>query len=297
MSEELAHAFAISSMPMQMVTLEPEMPPYSSGNGMPRIPLSAKSFSMSFGYSAVWSISAARGATLSSTSSRIVSRMASCSGVSSKSIAVRLAEQLARDDDTLDLVRAFIDLEGLCVAHVALERAACNSPRLARQLERVKGDLHRGIRAVELRHRRLLRERPAQPAQPRRVIGEQPRRLDTRRHVGQEELVALLRSPLAQHPGGLFDRRLGDPERLPGDADPTGVERSHRNAEPLALRRKPVLLWHLHVLEHELPGRRAVEAHLVEDLADPQARRVGRDQKSAHASRLLTRAGACEDDV
>jgi len=37
---------------MQIVTLEPEIPPYCSGNGMPRMPLSAKSFSMSFGYSA-----------------------------------------------------------------------------------------------------------------------------------------------------------------------------------------------------------------------------------------------------
>src|SRR2546427_501857 len=45
---------------MQIVTLEPDMPPYCSGNGMPRIPFSAKSLSMSFGYSAFSSISAAR---------------------------------------------------------------------------------------------------------------------------------------------------------------------------------------------------------------------------------------------
>ena len=79
-------ALAISSMPMQMVTLEPEMPPYSSGNGMLRMPLAANSDSMSFGYSARSSISAARGATLSWTSSRIVSRIASCSSENSKSM-------------------------------------------------------------------------------------------------------------------------------------------------------------------------------------------------------------------
>ena len=74
-------------MPMQMVTLDPEIPPYSSGKGIPRMPLSANSFSMSFGYSAFWSISAARGATRSWTSSRIVSRIATCSAVNSKSIS------------------------------------------------------------------------------------------------------------------------------------------------------------------------------------------------------------------
>ena len=70
---------------MQMVTLDPEMPPYSSGKGMAITPLLAKSSSMSFGYSAVSSISAARGATRSWTISRMVSRMASCSSEKLKS--------------------------------------------------------------------------------------------------------------------------------------------------------------------------------------------------------------------
>src|SRR5581483_4518455 len=72
---------------MQIVTLDPLIPPYSSGNGMARIPFSAKSISMSFGYSAFSSISAARGTTLSWTSSRMVSRIASCSSLKSKSMA------------------------------------------------------------------------------------------------------------------------------------------------------------------------------------------------------------------
>src|SRR3989442_15659602 len=42
MRDELAQALAISSMPMQILTLEPEMPPYSSGKGVPRRPFSAK---------------------------------------------------------------------------------------------------------------------------------------------------------------------------------------------------------------------------------------------------------------
>src|ERR1700757_4852595 len=137
MREELAHALAISSMPMQIVTLEPEMPPYSSGKGIPRMPLSAKSFSMSLGYSPVWSISAARGATRSCTSSRIVSRIASCSALNSKSIlGLSGSQQFTRDHHSLDLVRAFVDLERLGVAHVALERAAHPRAVVARDLQR-----------------------------------------------------------------------------------------------------------------------------------------------------------------
>src|SRR5438067_2092024 len=113
-------------MPMQMLTLEPDIPPYSSGNGMPRMPFSAKRASMSFGYSAFWSISAARGATLSWTSSRIVSRMATCSSLNSKSMTrLELSglEQVSGDHHPLHLVGALVDLQRLGVSNVALERA------------------------------------------------------------------------------------------------------------------------------------------------------------------------------
>src|ERR1700730_1653054 len=113
---------------MQIVTLEPEIPPYCSGNRMPRMPFSAKSFSMSFGYSALASISAARGATRSCTSSRTVSRIATCSSEKSKSTDVSLAEHPSCDDDPLDLVRAFVDLQRLRVAEMALKRAAGDGP-------------------------------------------------------------------------------------------------------------------------------------------------------------------------
>src|SRR5262245_64675953 len=116
---------------MQMVTLEPLMPPYSSGMGMARTPLSANSFSMSVGYSAFSSISAARGATRSCTSSRIVSRIASCSSEKLKSMrrlcgapgrSLRSPDQVAGDHHPLDLVGALVDLQGLGVAEVPLQR-------------------------------------------------------------------------------------------------------------------------------------------------------------------------------
>src|SRR5438093_3528003 len=162
---------------MQIVTLDPEMPPYSSGKGMAITPLPAKSSSMSFGYWAVSSISAARGATRSWTISRMVSRMASCSSEKPKSTFAQLsretravpprplrksgchfcrgeacpahagtnsAEQRARDHYALDLVRTFVDLERLGVPEVTLERVVREVPVAAGDLQRVGRDVHGG---------------------------------------------------------------------------------------------------------------------------------------------------------
>src|SRR5207245_8179348 len=176
---------------MQIVTLDPEMPPYCSVKGMPRIPFSAKSLSISFGYSAFSSISAARGATLSCTSSRIVSRIAICSSEKSKSIAL-LLDHFSGDHDSLDLVGTLVDLQRFGVANVAFEWAARHRTLLPGDLQRVQRDLHRCVGAVELRHRRLAGERPAAAAQPCGAVGEKARRREASCHVGETEFVALL---------------------------------------------------------------------------------------------------------
>src|SRR6266567_2896437 len=182
---------------------------------MPRMPLSAKSFSMSLGYSAFSSISAARGATLSWTSSRIVSLIASCSSENSKSISGHtIADQIAGDDHPLDLVGALVDLQRLGIAYVALERGALDRPFVAGQLQCVEGELHRGVRAVQLGHRSLAGERTAGAAQPGRVVGHEPGRLQPRGHVGEQEVVALLaRAPREELPR-LVECRLRNAERL-----------------------------------------------------------------------------------
>src|SRR5260370_40541350 len=180
-------------MPMQIVTLEPEMPPYSSGNGMPRIPFSANSFSMSFGYSPVWSISAARGATRSWTSSRIVSLMATCSGVNSKSIWAGLSglQQIARDHDPLHLVGTLVDLERFRVADVSFEWASGAGAVVAGGLQCVERNLRRSGRDVELRQRCLPRERPAAAAQPFGPVRQPAGRVAAGRQVVGREVVDL----------------------------------------------------------------------------------------------------------
>ena len=63
------------------VSSSPPRPPYSSGNGRPRMSCSASSWRRSCGNSPVRSISAARGATRSSASTRTASRSSVCSSV------------------------------------------------------------------------------------------------------------------------------------------------------------------------------------------------------------------------
>ena len=62
-----AHARATSSTATLSINVPVPVPPYSSGNGRPSRSCSANSLRMSHGYSALASISAARGATRSAT--------------------------------------------------------------------------------------------------------------------------------------------------------------------------------------------------------------------------------------
>src|SRR6185295_13663368 len=65
------------------------------------------------------------------------------------------AQQLARDDEPLDLVGALVDLHDLGVPHEALHRELPRVADAAEHLDRVGGDLHRRIAREALRHRRL----------------------------------------------------------------------------------------------------------------------------------------------
>ena len=56
--------------------------------------------------------------------------------------AARLLDQVARDDEALDLVRALVDLRDLGVAHVLLDRVVLHVAVAAEDLHRVGGDLH-----------------------------------------------------------------------------------------------------------------------------------------------------------
>src|SRR5258705_4342543 len=163
----------------------------------------------------------------------------------STSIATR-EKYLPGDHQALDLRSALVDLEQLRIAHQLLDRVLLDVAVAAEDLDGIGRDLHRRVGCEALRVRRLQRRALALVEQPRGLPGEQPRRLDLGRHVGDEEVDALVdRDRLAELDSlaRVLDRVLEggprDTDRAGGRPGPRLVERLHRNLEAAALRAQP----------------------------------------------------------
>src|SRR5688572_31099588 len=89
--------------------------------------------------------------------------------------------ELARDDDALELVRAFADREQRRVAVVALDVELLRVAVRAVDPHRFEAVLDRGFGREELRHARLEIAALAGVVGARRGIDEQPRGLGARR--------------------------------------------------------------------------------------------------------------------
>src|SRR5215210_2602995 len=171
-------------------------------------------------------------------------------------------DHLAGDHEPLDLVRALVDLRDLRVAHHALDRVFLHVAVAAEHLHRVGGDLHRDVGAVELRHRRDLRQLGAVGAlvdQPAALVEQSARGLAFRLHVGErgrDQLV--LRDRLAHRlaRAGVLERVIGralrEAEALRADPGPRAVENAHRDAEALALLAEQVVGRDTAVVEEDL---------------------------------------------
>src|SRR5206468_3682944 len=70
----------------------------------------------------------------------------------------RLLHHLARDHEPLDLLRSLVDLGDLRVAHEALGRVLLDVAVATEDLHGVGRHRHRDVAALQLRHRRRLRE-------------------------------------------------------------------------------------------------------------------------------------------
>ena len=212
-------------------------------------------------------------------------------------------EDLLGDHEALDLGGALVDLEELRVAHQLLDRVLLHVAVAAEDLDRVGRHLHRRVGGEALRERRVQRRALAAVDQPRRLPREQPRGLDLGRHVGDQEVHALVHRD--RHVEGDALLRVLDRELVRGlrDADGAGrrarpreVERLHRDLEAVALLAEPVLGGHDDVLQRERRRVGRALAHLVEVLLDRHARRVHRDDERGHAAVALRRVGLREDD-
>src|SRR5450631_502746 len=97
------------------------------------------------------------------------------------------AEQLAGDDEPLDLVGAFKDLGDLGFAHIALRGEVTGVAGATEHLDGISGDLHGRVGADELGDGGLLAEVPAGVLEPGRMQIGRPRRRDGRLHVRKQE--------------------------------------------------------------------------------------------------------------
>src|ERR1041385_3779536 len=154
----------------------------------------------------------------------------------------RLLEELAGDDLPLDFGRALVDARRAHLTVEVLEQVAVLEGPGPVDLDRgVDGSLRR-LGGEELRHRRLLADRPDAGVVPgRRFADEQARGLDLRRHLRElvrdglevrKRLAERLALPSVRDRG--IERRLRHSDREGTDARPKEVERVHRHGEPTA---------------------------------------------------------------
>src|SRR5687767_3657134 len=102
-----------------------------------------------------------------------------------------LFQEVARNDETLDLTRSLSDLADLRVAEHALDGILLGIPVAAVDLDRLDRGPHGQLRTEQLRHRGRLAERLTTLCEPGRMVDEMLPCLDFRGHVTQLELQSL----------------------------------------------------------------------------------------------------------
>src|SRR3954471_19253193 len=115
--------------------------------------------------------------------------------------ASALSAESASDDHLLDLIRPLADRQDLRVAVEAAHRVLLDVAVPAVDLHRLLAGAHREAPRLELGLRRGQREVAALVLLARRLVDEQPGRLDLGRHVGELALDGLeLRDRPAERP-------------------------------------------------------------------------------------------------
>src|SRR5439155_1024192 len=147
-------------------------------------------------------------------------RLRACRGPHVQRAALQ-AQQLARDDDALDLAGALVDLHDLRVAEEALDGELARVAVAAQDLDRVGRDLHGRVGRPALGHGRLVGvARDPRIHLARRVVDHEPGAVHEHRHVGEHELDPLEARdrltellPLLRVAHRRVERRLADADR------------------------------------------------------------------------------------
>ncbi len=209
------------------------------------------------------------------------------------------AGERPRDHGAQDVVRALADRHQRHVAVQPLHRELGRIAIAAVHLHRGERAFDRDLGREDLGHAGLHVGAAAFVPQVRRPVGEQPGRLDLRRHVGELQLHRLEapdrlaeRLSLSRVPQRLRVRLLGHADRAGRDVNPADLQRGQHllQAAPLlaAKQRRP---WHPNLVQHDLAGFRAVVAELGQVAHDLKTWRAGRDEKHRHAAMRRYRVG------
>src|SRR5699024_7213520 len=102
-----------------------------------------------------------------------------------------LAENVAGDNDALDLTRALVDLGDLGIAHHALNRVILGVAVAAVDLDCLGGDLHGSFGGEQLSGSSVEGEGLAFGLEGSRLVGQQAGSFDGNVHVGEDELGVL----------------------------------------------------------------------------------------------------------
>src|SRR5215203_652771 len=196
------------------------------------------------------------------------------------------AAEPACDHHLLDLVGPLADGEDLGVPVEAADRVLLDVAIAAVNLHGLLGRPDGEPARLQLRLRRGEREASPGVLLERRLVREQPRRLDLGREVRQLRLDRLVfrdrppeGDPLLRVRDCLVERPLGEADSHRRHADPAPVERLQELLEALPARPHDVVLRHAAVLERKRPRVGRVPAHLPVWLADLIARRAVRNEQ------------------
>src|SRR5215217_2100376 len=182
-----------------------------------------------------------------------------------------IVEQRPSHHNPLNLVRALIDLRDLRIPHHPLNGKVLGIAVAAKQLDRVRGDLHCHIRGEALRSSAEVRQVSISAlGLGGRSVRELTRSFKLHAHVSEHELQALkVRECLAELLAllGIAERivegTLSNADGLRGDGDSGVVQGSHCRLEAGSLSADHAGLWDAYLVEVNLTGWRALDAELL----------------------------------
>src|SRR3989475_5924882 len=187
-------------------------------------------------------------------------------------------QKFFRDDDSLNLARAFADLGQLRIPQHPFDRVVRDVSVAAVDLDRLVRDEGRHLARVQLPHCSLFLERLPAVLEPSGAMDERPGRIDPGGHVREHELDRLVLrnrlrelNPFLRVLDGFLERALGNSHGHGTDADSASVQYSQRVHEAFILLAKERSLRKTAIGQDHLRRSAPSDAELVLHPTDRQS--------------------------